>query len=63
VVVAVIDGGVDTAHAALRGALWADAREQPNGADDDRDGLVDDVRGWNFIGGAGGGTWITSGSS
>jgi subtilisin family serine protease len=52
VVVAVIDGGVDTAHAALRGALWSDPREQPNGADDDRDGLVDDVRGWNFIGGA-----------
>ena len=52
VVVAVIDGGVDTAHAALRPNLWANPREIPgNGKDDDGDGYVDDVRGWNFIGG------------
>jgi subtilisin family serine protease len=50
VTVAVIDGGVDTAHAALRGALWLDPRELPNRADDDGDGLVDDARGWNFLG-------------
>jgi subtilisin family serine protease len=54
VVVAVIDGGVDTAHAALRPVLWSNPREQPNRRDDDRDGLVDDTRGWNFIGGADG---------
>jgi subtilisin family serine protease len=52
VVVAVIDGGVDTAHAALRPNLWANPKEIPgNGKDDDGDGYVDDVRGWNFIGG------------
>jgi subtilisin family serine protease len=55
VIVAVIDGGVDTAHVALRPSLWTNRGEQPNNrADDDRNGYVDDVRGWNFIGGADG---------
>jgi subtilisin family serine protease len=55
VVVAVIDGGVDTAHAALRTRLWKNAKEiAGNGKDDDRNGHVDDVHGWNFIGGADG---------
>ncbi|GJG85849.1 peptidase S8 [Gemmatimonadetes bacterium T265] len=55
VVVAVIDGGIDTAHAALRGVLWANPRE-PVGTrgDTDGDGLAGDVHGWNFIGGADG---------
>jgi subtilisin family serine protease len=54
-VVAVIDGGVDTAHAALRPVLWGNQRELVrNGVDDDGDGLVDDARGWNWIGGADG---------
>ncbi|MEX2177454.1 MAG: S8 family serine peptidase [Gemmatimonadaceae bacterium] len=52
VVVAVIDNGVDTAHAALRGRLWLNADETPgNGRDDDGNGLADDMRGWNYIGG------------
>lgn len=52
VIVAVIDGGVDTAHAALRTRLWTNTREIPgNGKDDDGDGYADDVHGWNFIGG------------
>ena len=51
VLVAVIDGGVDTAHAALRAALWRNPGEVPgNGRDDDGDGYADDVRGWNFLG-------------
>ena len=55
VLVAVIDGGVDTAHAALRAALWRHPGEVPgNGRDDDGDGYVDDVRGWNFLGAADG---------
>ncbi len=55
VVVAVIDGGVDTAHAALRTRLWTNAKEiAGNGKDDDHDGHIDDVHGWNFIGGADG---------
>ena len=52
VVVAVIDGGVDTAHAALRDRLWSNPREAAgNGRDDDGNGLIDDTRGWNFLGG------------
>ncbi len=52
VVVAVIDGGVDTAHADLRANLWTNPKETAgNGRDDDGNGLVDDTYGWNFIGG------------
>ncbi|ARA94066.1 hypothetical protein AWN76_013495 [Rhodothermaceae bacterium RA] len=52
VVVAVIDGGVDTAHVDLRNVLWVNEDEVPgNGLDDDGNGYVDDVHGWNFIGG------------
>ena len=52
VVVAVIDGGVDTAHADLRANLWSNPKETAgNGRDDDGNGYADDVRGWNFIGG------------
>ena len=55
VIVAVIDGGVDTAHADLRANLWMNPKETPgNRTDDDGNGYVDDVRGWNFIGGADG---------
>jgi subtilisin family serine protease len=52
VIVAVIDGGVDTAHAGLRANLWTNTREvAANQTDDDKNGYVDDLRGWNFIGG------------
>lgn len=52
VVVAVIDGGVDTAQVDLRETLWRNDDETPaNGVDDDDNGYVDDVWGWNFIGG------------
>ncbi|HEY8311105.1 MAG TPA: S8 family peptidase, partial [Gemmatimonadaceae bacterium] len=55
VIVAVIDGGVDTAHAALRSRLWTNQKEiAANGKDDDGNGHADDVHGWNFIGGADG---------
>ncbi len=52
VVVAVIDSGVDTTQEDLRGVLWHNPAEIPgNGIDDDHNGYVDDVYGWNFIGG------------
>jgi subtilisin family serine protease len=52
VIVAVLDGGVDTAHAALRGRMWTNPRETPgNGRDDDNNGYTDDIFGWNLIGG------------
>jgi len=52
VVVAVIDGGIDTAHEDLKAVIWNNPKEKPgNGKDDDRNGYTDDVYGWNFIGG------------
>lgn len=52
VVVAVIDSGVDVNHEDLQGKIWINSNEIPNnGIDDDGNGYVDDVFGWNFIGG------------
>jgi subtilisin family serine protease len=52
VVVAVIDSGIDTLHEDLRSVLWTNSKEIPgNGIDDDGNGYVDDVHGWNFLGG------------
>src|SRR5882757_6399645 len=52
VVVAVIDSGVDTLHEDLKNILWVNTKEIPgNGIDDDHNGYVDDIHGWNFIGG------------
>ena len=52
VVVAVIDGGVDINHQDLQGRIWVNKGEIPNnGIDDDGNGYIDDVNGWNFLGG------------
>ena len=52
VVVALIDTGVDTSHEDLAGAFWVNEDEIPgNGIDDDNNGYVDDVNGWNFYDG------------
>ncbi|HYC40218.1 MAG TPA: S8 family peptidase [Chitinophagaceae bacterium] len=52
VVVAVIDSGIDTTHEDLRPVLWRNPKEiAGNRVDDDKNGYVDDVYGWNFIGG------------
>lgn len=51
VVVAVIDGGTDINHEDLKDVLWINKKEIPgNGIDDDGNGYIDDVHGWNFIG-------------
>lgn len=52
IIVAVIDGGIDTNHIALKKLLWNNPKEIPNNnIDDDKNGYVDDIHGWNFIGG------------
>lgn len=52
VVVAVIDSGIDTLHEDLKPILWTNPKEIPgNGIDDDNNGYIDDVHGWNFLGG------------
>lgn len=52
VIVAVLDGGVDIEHEDLAAIIWTNEGEIPgNGIDDDKNGYVDDVHGWNFIGG------------
>jgi cell wall-associated protease len=52
VIVAVIDSGVDYLHEDLKGVMWVNPGEVPgNGKDDDGNGYVDDINGWNFIGG------------
>jgi cell wall-associated protease len=52
VIVAVIDSGIDTLHEDLKSILWTNPKEIPgNGKDDDGNGYIDDVHGWNFLGG------------
>ncbi len=51
VIVAVIDSGIDTTHEDLKSILWRNPKEIPgNGIDDDNNGYVDDIYGWNFLG-------------
>ncbi|WP_066223000.1 S8 family peptidase [Formosa haliotis] len=51
VIVAVIDSGIDIEHEDLNGVIWTNEKEIPNnGIDDDKNGYVDDIHGWNFLG-------------
>jgi subtilisin family serine protease len=51
VVVAVLDSGVDSEHEDLKPVMWVNPQEIPgNGKDDDNNGYVDDIHGWNFLG-------------
>ena len=51
VIVAVIDSGVDIEHEDLKNVIWTNKDEVPgNGIDDDKNGYVDDIHGWNFLG-------------
>lgn len=51
VILAVIDSGIDIEHEDLKGLVWVNSKEIPNnGIDDDKNGYVDDIHGWNFLG-------------
>ena len=55
VIVAVIDSGVDIDHEDIKDNIWINEDEIPdNNIDDDHNGYVDDLHGWNFIGGKNG---------
>lgn len=51
VIVGVLDSGVDIDHEDLKSVIWTNPKEIPgNGIDDDYNGYIDDVHGWNFLG-------------
>jgi subtilisin family serine protease len=51
VIVAVLDSGVDIEHNDLKNVVWTNKKEiAGNGIDDDKNGYIDDVHGWNFLG-------------
>ncbi|MFY7757472.1 MAG: S8 family serine peptidase, partial [Flavobacterium stagni] len=53
IIVGVIDSGLDIDHPDLQGHIWTNTKEIPgNNIDDDKNGFVDDVHGWNFLGDA-----------
>lgn len=53
VIVGIVDSGVDIEHEDLKGMIWTNPKEIPgNGIDDDKNGFIDDVNGWNFLGNA-----------
>jgi subtilisin family serine protease len=54
VIVAVIDSGIDIEHEDLKDVVWTNPKEiAGNGIDDDNNGYVDDIHGWNYLGGDG----------
>jgi len=52
IIVGVIDSGIDVEHEDLAANTWTNPKEVAgNGIDDDKNGYIDDLKGWNFIGG------------
>ena len=50
-IVALVGTGLDIEHEDLNQAIWFNPKEKANGKDDDKNGLIDDINGWNFLGG------------
>ena len=51
VIVGIVDSGVDIDHEDLQGVIWTNKKEiAGNGIDDDKNGYIDDIHGWNFLG-------------
>jgi subtilisin family serine protease len=54
VIVGIVDSGIDITHEDLKDLVWTNSDEVAgNGKDDDNNGYVDDIHGWNFLGGEG----------
>lgn len=49
IVVAVLDTGIDYTHKDLKDNMWINPQEKLNGIDDDNNGYIDDIYGWNFV--------------
>jgi subtilisin family serine protease len=55
IIIAILDGGIDTTHPQIKPILWNNPKEIPgNALDDDKNGYIDDIHGWNFLGNAAG---------
>ena len=55
VIVGILDSGVDGVHEDLKSVMWVNKKEKAgNGKDDDKNGYIDDVNGWSFLGGKNG---------
>ncbi|MBF4471720.1 S8 family peptidase [Flavobacterium sp. HJJ] len=53
VIVGIVDSGVDIDHEDLKSVVWTNKKEiAGNGKDDDKNGFIDDIHGWNFLGDA-----------
>ena len=53
VIVGIVDSGIDIEHEDLQGAIWTNKKEiAGNKKDDDNNGFIDDINGWNFLGNA-----------
>ncbi len=53
VIVGIVDSGVDINHEDLKTVIWTNPKEiAGNGIDDDKNGYIDDIHGWNFLGNA-----------
>ncbi|RYD90553.1 MAG: peptidase S8, partial [Sphingobacteriales bacterium] len=51
VIVGVVDSGIDIEHPDLKAVIWTNTKEiAGNGIDDDKNGFIDDIHGWNFLG-------------
>jgi subtilisin family serine protease len=51
VIVGIVDSGVDIEHEDLKSVIWTNKKEiSGNGIDDDKNGYIDDIHGWNFLG-------------
>jgi cell wall-associated protease len=56
IIVAVVDTQIDLKHEDLQGQIWTNLKEIPdNGIDDDKNGYIDDTKGWSFTGNKSGG--------